>query len=60
MPNARYLRDQSALCLRLASGIRDPEIAQKLRETAARFLPLRRNWRCGYTIQPMRSAKLTD
>jgi hypothetical protein len=37
MQNARYFRDRSALCLRIARGISDPQRVQKLGDKAAQY-----------------------
>ena len=40
MQNARYFRDERALCLRIAGGISDPQMVQILRDRAAQYSTL--------------------
>lgn len=37
MQNARYFRDRSAICLRIAGGISDPRMVQILRDRATQY-----------------------
>jgi hypothetical protein len=38
MPNARYFRDQAALCLEIARQMSDPREAQNFRGRATRYV----------------------